>query len=101
MVAVCPVEDIPPGSIRQETLPDGTIVALYNVDGQIYATADACTHGAASLSEDGFLDGRIVECSWHFGSFDVTTGEPCSSPCTIALRTYKVEIIDGVVSVEN
>jgi p-cumate 2,3-dioxygenase ferredoxin subunit len=81
-------------------LPDETVIALYDVDDRIHATVDECTHGAASLSEDGFLDGKPIECSWHFGSFDVTTGEPCSSPCTVALKTYSVEIIDGVVNVE-
>jgi p-cumate 2,3-dioxygenase ferredoxin subunit len=98
--ALCRADDIPPGTIRQASLPDGTVIALYNVDGRIYATADACTHGAASLAEDGFLDGTIVECSWHHGSFDVTTGEPCASPCVVALKTYIVEIVDGIVNVE-
>jgi p-cumate 2,3-dioxygenase ferredoxin subunit len=100
LASLCLVEDIAPGAIRQEFLPDGTLIALYNVDGRIYATADACTHGAASLSEDGSLQGRIVECGWHHGSFDVTTGEPCASPCAVALKTYPVTLVDGVVNIE-
>ncbi len=97
---VCALSEIPADTIKQAALKDGAKIALYNVDGKVYATADACTHGAASLSEDGILDGQIVECSWHFGRFDVTTGEPCASPCTIPLKTYRVEIVDGIVSVE-
>ena len=100
MAELCRVEDIALGTMQQEFLPDGTLIALYNVDGHIYATADTCTHAAASLSEDGTLKGRIVECGFHNGSFDVTTGEPCASPCTVALTTYRVEVVDGVVNVK-
>lgn len=98
--ALCPVEDIPIGGIRQEFLPDGALIALYNVGGRIFATADACTHGAASLSEDGMLKDHIVECGWHHGSFDVTTGQPCASPCDVPLQTYVVKVLDGVVNIE-
>ena len=100
VATLCRAEEIPAGAIRQEFLPDGTLIALYNVGGRIYATADACTHGAASLSEDGTLKGQIVECGWHNGSFDVTTGEPCASPCTVTLKTYPVTVVDGLVSIE-
>ncbi|MDB5871618.1 MAG: ferredoxin [Ramlibacter sp.] len=98
-VALCDAGDIAEGEMRAEFLPDGTVIALYKVEGEIYATDDACTHGAASLSEDGTLRGKVVECSWHNGCFDVTTGEPCASPCSVALKTYPVTVVDGVVNV--
>jgi p-cumate 2,3-dioxygenase ferredoxin subunit len=99
-VRLCPASDIPEGEIRQAALPDGSLIALYNVDGQIFATADCCTHGEASLSAEGTLLGRTVECSFHFGTFDVTTGEPTGMPCEVPLRTYPVKLIDGIVHVE-
>ena len=46
------------GEIRQAPLPDGSNVALYRVDGAIYATADMCTHGEASLAEEGIITGK-------------------------------------------
>jgi len=97
---LCPVADIPEGEIRAEFLPNGTVIALYKVDGDIYATEDTCTHGAASLSEDGTLKGKVVECSWQNGCFDITTGEACASPCSEALRTYPVKIVGGIINVE-
>ena len=100
VVVLCPVTDIPEGQIRSESLPDGTVIALYKVDGEIYATDDVCTHGAASLAEDGMLHGKEVECGFHFGRFDITTGEACASPCSVALKTYAVTIVDGMVTVE-
>ena len=99
-VAVVSVDEVPAGEIRAATLPNGETIAVYNVDGAFYATQDRCTHGEASLSEDGTLCGKFVECSWHFGTFDVTNGEPGLMPCEIALKTYPVTIADGTIYVE-
>jgi len=99
-VVLCGVDEVMEGEIRQASLPDGSHVALYRVDGTIYATADMCTHGEASLSEEGILTGNIVECTFHFGTFDVTTGEPTGMPCEVALKTYPVTVIDEQVCIE-
>jgi p-cumate 2,3-dioxygenase ferredoxin component len=94
------VADFPDGEIRPASMPDGTTLAIYNVDGTIYATADLCTHGEASLSEEGILTGNTVECSWHFGTFDVTNGKPTGMPCTVALKTFAVKVVEESVYVE-
>jgi p-cumate 2,3-dioxygenase ferredoxin component len=52
------------------------------------------------LSEEGTLTGKIVECPWHFGAFDVTSGKPTGMPCTVALKTFAVKIIEESVYVE-
>ena len=46
------------------------------------------------------VTGKTVECTFHFGTFDVTTGEPTGMPCEIALKTYPVTIVDGNVQIE-
>jgi p-cumate 2,3-dioxygenase ferredoxin subunit len=99
-VLVGVIADFPKGEIRPAAMPDGTNLAIYNVDGTLYATADLCTHGEASLSEEGILTGKIVECPWHFGTFDVTDGKPTGMPCTVALRTFAVKVIESNVYVE-
>jgi len=99
-VVLCAVDEVLEGEIKQAALPDGSNVALYRVDGAIYATADTCTHGEASLSLEGILTGKTVECTFHFGTFDVTTGEPTGMPCEIPLKTYLVTIVDGKVQIE-
>jgi p-cumate 2,3-dioxygenase ferredoxin subunit len=95
------IADFPPGEIRLATLPDGTNLAIYNVEGTLYATADLCTHGEASLSEEGMLIGNIVECPWHFGTFDVTSGKATGMPCTVSLKTYVVKLVKENVYVET
>jgi p-cumate 2,3-dioxygenase ferredoxin subunit len=99
-VLIGTIADFPDGEIRPASMPDGTTLAIYNVDGTIYATSDLCTHGEASLSEEGTLMGKIVECPWHFGTFDVTSGKPAGMPCTVALQTFAVKIIEESVYVE-
>src|SRR5258708_31439747 len=100
-VALCRAEEVAEGEIRKAALPDGSHVALYRVDGEIYATADMCTHGEASLSEEGILTGKIVECSFHFGTFDVTTGEPTVMPSEIPLKTSPIRKIDEPCCIED
>jgi p-cumate 2,3-dioxygenase ferredoxin subunit len=100
LIALCATDDIEDGDIRRGSLPDGHAVAIYNVNGAFYVTDDICSHGEASLSEDGSLDGFEVECSWHFGRFDVRTGEPCAMPCEKPLRRWSVKVEDGRILVD-
>ncbi len=73
-------------------------VAHNVVDGEYFATADLCTHGQASLS-DGYLDGELIECPLHQGTFNVKTGAAVDAPCSVAVRTFPVKLEDGVLHV--
>lgn len=84
----------------RDKVPDGDVVgitvagkeiALYEVEGEIYATDNVCTHGHARMS-DGFLEGREIECPLHQGKFDVCTGKALCAPLTENIRTYPVRI---------
>ncbi|MGI8967846.1 MAG: non-heme iron oxygenase ferredoxin subunit [Chloroflexota bacterium] len=74
-------------------------VAIWNVDGTYYATADTCTHEEASLSE-GELWAEVIECPLHGAQFDVRTGEVLSLPAIFPLSTYPVKMEDGSLYVE-
>jgi len=87
--------DLPEGEARRCHF-EGAAVALFRVEGCVYATQDECTHGRASLA-DGYLIGDEVECPLHQGMFNVRTGAVTAAPCTQALKTYAVEIRDGVI----
>ena len=97
-VPVCAAADLPPGSVRSFEVGDER-VAVYNIDGTFYATEAYCTHAMADLG-DGILEGDVVECTLHFGAFNVKTGEAVQAPCFNALRTYKVTVQDGQVMVD-
>jgi len=77
----------------------GKELAIYGVDGEVFATDNICTHGHARLC-DGFLDGHEIECPLHQGKFDVRSGKAMCEPLTADIRTYPVKIEDGHVFVE-
>ncbi len=98
LIKVCQVDDVKPGEmlgIEDDKLPP---VAIYNVDGEFYATSNICTHAIALLTE-GYLDGDEVECALHGGCFNVKTGEATEFPCEEPLETFEVEVNDGAVFV--
>jgi nitrite reductase/ring-hydroxylating ferredoxin subunit len=98
LTKICPTSDIAEGTVKAFEV--GTnVIAVYNVGGEFFATDNECTHGAASLAE-GILEDDRIECTLHFGAFNVKTGEAVQAPCFTALRTYKVVVQDGQVCVD-
>lgn len=82
--------DVPEGDVMAVQVA-GKEIALYEVDGEVFATDNICTHGAARMS-DGFLEGREIECPLHQGRFDVCSGKAMCAPLTENIRTYPVKI---------
>ena len=91
------VHNLPPGACVRVELPDGDELAVYNVDGEYYATENFCPHKGALLSE-GRMCGHVVECGWHGWEFDVRSGE-CLT-VRERLRTFRVRVEDDLVKVE-
>jgi 3-phenylpropionate/trans-cinnamate dioxygenase ferredoxin component len=90
--------DIEPGeALRVEVDPP---IAVFNVDGEFFATEDTCTHEESSLA-DGYIDGDVVECSFHFAKFSILTGKVLSLPATQSLRTFPVKVEAGCVYVDT
>ncbi len=69
----------------------GREVALYSVQGEIFATDNICTHGHARLC-DGFLEDFEIECPLHQGRFDVRSGKAMCAPLTADVRVYPVKV---------
>ena len=92
VVRVCSKSEVAPGSVKAFAVGDKTL-AVYNIDGTFYATDDECTHAAASLA-DGMIEGDVIECCMHMGSFHIPTGMVMQPPCEVPLRTYQVVLKD-------
>jgi nitrite reductase/ring-hydroxylating ferredoxin subunit len=92
VIRVCAQADVPPGTVKAFAVGSNTL-AVYNIDGAYYITDDECTHAAASLA-DGMLEGDVIECCMHMGSFHVPTGDVVAPPCEVSLRTYKM-VLEG------
>lgn len=77
----------------------GLELAIYGLDGGVYASDNLCTHGNARLC-DGFLEDGAIECPLHQGRFDVKTGKALCKPLTADLRIYPVRIDAGRVYID-
>jgi nitrite reductase/ring-hydroxylating ferredoxin subunit len=86
------------GEMKPVTIGVKTI-ALYRLGGdRFYASEAYCTHGHALLT-DGYIEGAIVECPMHGGTFEIATGKPVGPPCTSPLATYPVRVEGDTVSI--
>jgi nitrite reductase/ring-hydroxylating ferredoxin subunit len=94
------VDEIGPGEARK--VPGRVSIAVFNVAGQFFGVEDTCTHAASSLSEEGYVDGDVVQCGWHLAKFSLRTGSVLGPPACRALRTFEVKIdSDGTVLVND
>jgi naphthalene 1,2-dioxygenase system ferredoxin subunit len=91
-------EDVPEDDVMGIDV-NAKSIALYQVDGEIFATDNICTHGNARLC-DGFLEGHEIECPLHQGKFDIRNGKALCAPLTEDIQVYPVKIDGGRVFVE-
>ena len=82
--------DVPEGDVMAVQL-GGKEIALYEVEGEVFATDNICTHGHARLCE-GFLDGHMVECPFHQALFNVRDGSVNCGPATEPVKSWPVKI---------
>jgi nitrite reductase (NADH) small subunit len=96
-VKVASVAELPPGTGCVVQAGRRTL-ALFNVDGQVYALDNACAHRGGPLGE-GDLEGSVVMCPWHAWRWDVTTGANVNNPA-VKVACFPVTVTGGEVFVE-
>ena len=77
---------------------DGQVIAIAKLDGIFYAFQEFCTHRYGPLSE-GALKGTEIECPWHRSCFDIRSGKVTQGPAKIELKTYRVKVVGGKISI--
>ena len=75
-------------------------VAVFRSNGTLYALADRCSHGNASMSEGYVEDDGTVECPLHAARFCLKTGAALCQPATEPLKVFPVAVIDGTIYVD-
>src|SRR5215510_3976402 len=93
-IEVLRVEELPPGRGTCVTVA-GKDIALFNVDGSIYAMENECLHQGLSLGTSE-LQGKVVTCRGHGWRYDVTTGNTLHVP-DFGVATYPVKVVDGTI----
>jgi len=54
---------------------DEVEVALFLIDGEVFAVSNICPHQHTALIYDGFIEGGCVVCPAHGWMFDLRTGK--------------------------
>lgn len=91
-IKVAEFNEIPEDGMKAVTVGEKKI-AIYKIGGQIYATANECTHEQCYLDENGAIHFDVVECTCHGSQFDIKTGNVILPPATEKLETYKAEVV--------
>jgi nitrite reductase/ring-hydroxylating ferredoxin subunit len=90
------LDQLQPGTSKMVRIVDKE-VALFNVEGTVYAINDTCVHAGSSLAA-GEFEGNFVTCRSHGWRYDVTTGELTTAP-GYGVSSHAVEIVDGKIMV--
>ncbi|MFC5459302.1 Rieske 2Fe-2S domain-containing protein [Massilia niabensis] len=77
----------------------GQSLALFKLDGELFALRDKCSHGNARLS-DGYIEDNCVECPLHQGLIEIRSGAPKSAPVTEPVRSFPVRVVAGRVEID-
>jgi chlorite dismutase len=92
---VAAAEELPEGAAAAVYFR-GDQVALFNLEGRIYALGNRCSHANGPLAE-GAVEGGCVTCPYHGSRFDLASGRPQGGPAVKPVATYQVRVEDGAV----
>ncbi|VTS01453.1 nitrite reductase small subunit NirD [Tuwongella immobilis] len=76
----------------------GHRIAVFLVEGTIYAIEDSCPHAGAALSR-GYIENGTVSCPLHYWRFRLSDGAWADNP-TLSIGCYATRIVDDLVQVE-
>ena len=75
-------------------------VGVYNIEGELYALEDRCSHDDGPLAEgDWEPDEGVVVCPRHGARFDIRSGRALTLPAFRPVDTFPVRVEDGLVKV--
>jgi 3-phenylpropionate/trans-cinnamate dioxygenase ferredoxin component len=87
--------DLLPGEFK--VVWDGdTPIAVYNIDGALYAVEDTCTHDGGDLA-GGEVFGFEVECPRHGARFDLRDGAVTRPPAYEPIASFPVAEEGGAI----
>ncbi len=96
-VRVCSLDELPPGAHKCFECGVGEPVALFNVDGEVFALSAICPHEGGPLHE-GFVEDGTVYCPWHAWPFSLAASD---APPNDLIQHYPVEIRDGEIYIAS
>jgi 3-phenylpropionate/trans-cinnamate dioxygenase ferredoxin subunit len=111
-VVVCPEVELPAGA-RTLLVHGHHQVAVFNVDGRLYAVNNRCPHHGGPLCHgsiggtrlpsdpgqyDWGMEGRVLTCPWHGWQYELDTGQTLFDP-TVRVPVHPVAVEDDQIAV--
>ena len=94
---ICKLTDIQE-KIGKRFMINDIDIAVFKVDGEIYALNNICPHQHASIIYDGFVDNGCVICPAHGWEFQLKNGKMHTGGSCLA--PYEVKIINNNVYIK-
>ena len=98
-IDVTALAELTPGD-RKVVDVDGVMVAVFNLDGELYAIEDVCTHDGGELASGTVEDGAIV-CPRHGARFSIRTGAVLAPPAYEPVAVFPVRVSNGRIQVRD
>ncbi len=95
--AVAPLADLPRGTVREVGVSGRSILLCHDEDG-IHAVENRCSHADMPLACGRIRNGWIM-CPTHGARFDLATGEALGPPASMAIATFAVRVMDGMIEI--
>ncbi len=97
-IPIAHIEDLPPGTCKSIETKDWGI-ALFNLDGHIYALDNTCPHAGGPLGE-GTIEGEHIVCPWHGWKFHIPTGVCQKNPTPgWNVICYDVRVVESTIQI--
>jgi 3-phenylpropionate/trans-cinnamate dioxygenase ferredoxin component len=98
-VTVARAGELAPGEWRVVDVDD-TQIAVFNLDGELHAIEDVCTHDGGQLT-GGTVEGDRIVCPRHGARFCIRTGAALSAPAYDPIETFPVRVENGQIQVRD
>jgi len=92
-VSVAAASEIADGEMK--IVCDGQVVVA-NAAGRFHAFGNICPHADGPLG-----DGLTVECPWHNGQWDITTGKGLTALASVDIAIFEVRVVGNDIEVRR
>lgn len=97
-ITIAKIEDLPPDTCKSIETQDWGI-ALFHVNGHIYALDNTCPHAGGPLGE-GTIEGEHITCPWHGWKFHIPTGVCQKNPTpSLNVTCYEVRVTEDTIQI--
>lgn len=103
-IKICRLSELPNKRGKKFSLDEETEIAVFKIEGKVYAAENTCPHNHSHVMDEGFVDDKLyLACPIHGWRFHLETGEvpPNDEGFSGKLNIFKVKVENDEVYVEK